>query len=280
VPGFPPEDARDLYAVMQTTLAELRSRRGLQTTGIHFLGVSLGALEGAYLSAIDAEERKIGIEKFLLINPPLDLTYAVEKIDEWGTLGKKFGLEKSQQIVAKALGVVDSFANVRDDPAVFHRLANKFAGFTTEEMHFLIAENLQSQLPELVYVTQVIHDQNLFAAPKDDMRKRLEEAKRFTFTDYHRKIALPRWRNQLSDPQADPETLMRRGSLSNIVDRLRDNPRVHVLHNADDFLVERKSIEALKELLGDRMTLYPHGGHLGNLWYPENKNYILKYFRR
>jgi hypothetical protein len=41
---------------MQTTLAELRSRRSLQTTtGIHFLGVSLGALEGAYLSAIDAD---------------------------------------------------------------------------------------------------------------------------------------------------------------------------------------------------------------------------------
>ena len=73
---------------------------------------------------------------------------------------------------------------------------------------------------------------------------------------------------------------MRRGSLSNIVDRLRDNPKVQVLHNADDFLAERKAIEALKDILGNRMTLYPHGGHLGNLWYPENKNYILKFFRR
>ena len=280
VPGFPPEDARDLYAMMQTTLTELRSRHGMQTTSIHFIGVSLGALEGAYLSVIDADERKVGIEKFLLVNPPLDLAHAVSKIDEWGALGKKFGLEKSQQIVANALGIVESFDNVRDDPAVFHRLAKKFAAFTTEEIQFLIAVNLQSQLAELVYVTQVIHDQNLFTAPKGEMRKRLEEAKRFTFTDYHRKIALPRWRKHLSAPQADPETFMRRGSLSNIVERLRDNPKVQVLHNADDFLAERKAIEALKDILGNRMTLYPHGGHLGNLWYPENKNYILKFFRR
>ena len=91
------------------------------------------------------------------------------------------------EIVAKALAIVDSFSDERrDDPAVFDRLAKKFAGFTTEELQFLIAENLQSQLPELIYVTQVIHDQKVLTAPKDDMRKRLEEAKSFTFIDYNR----------------------------------------------------------------------------------------------
>ena len=41
----------------------------------------------------------------------------------------------------------------------------------------------------------------------------------------------------------------------------------------------QKSIEALKEALGDQVTLYPYGGHLGNLWYPENKEYALRYFK-
>jgi hypothetical protein len=27
------------------------------------------------------------------------------------------------------------------------------------------------------------------------------------------------------------------------------------------------------------MTLYPYGGHLGNLWYPENKELAVKFFR-
>jgi hypothetical protein len=38
-------------------------------------------------------------------------------------------------------------------------------------------------------------------------------------------------------------------------------------------------IEGLKEVLGDQMTLYPYGGHLGNLWYPENKKSALVFFR-
>jgi hypothetical protein len=276
-PGYAPEDARDLYDVMQKTLTILRDRYNVKPTDIRFLGISLGALEGAYLSVIDADEGKIGIANYLLINPPIDLHYALNKIDQWSRLEKTFGPERSHELVSKALAIVDSFSDEKpDDPAVIDRFAKKLAGFTTEELRYLIAETLKSQLHELIYVTQVIQDRNVLPPPKDDIRKRLREAKSFTLGDYYWKIAVPVWRKQLGDPQADPESLLQRSSLALIMDRLRSNPKVHILHNVDDFLAERKSIEALKETLGDRVTLYPYGGHLGNLWYPENKKTVLK----
>jgi hypothetical protein len=278
-PGYAPADARDLYDVMQKTLTTLRDRYDVKPTVIRFLGVSLGALEGAYLSVIDADEGKIGIANYLLINPPIDLHYALKKTDEWSRLAQKYGPERSRELLSKALAIVDSFSDeTPDDPAVIDRLAKKLAGFTTEELQYLIAETLQSQLYELIYVTQVIQDQNALPAPKADMRKRLQEAKSFTLVDYYWKIAVPLWRKQSGDTQADPESLLQRSSLAPIMDRLRNNPKVHILHNVDDFLVERKSIEALKEALGDQVTLYPYGGHVGNLWYPENKKTVLKFF--
>ena len=278
-PGYTPEDARDLYDVMQKTLTTLRDRYDVKPTAIHFLGVSLGALEGAYLSVIDAEEGKIGIAKYLLVNPPIDLHYALKKTDEWSRLAQKFGPERSRELVSKGLAIVDTFADEKpDDPAVIDRLAKKLGSFTTEELQYLIAATLQSQLYELIYATQVIQDQNVLPTPKDDMRKRLQEAKSFTLVDYYWKIAVPVWRKHSGDLQADPESLLQRSSLAPIMDRLRSNPRVHILHNVDDLLVERKSIEALKEALGDQVTLYPYGGHLGNIWYPENKKTILRFF--
>lgn len=279
-PGYAPQDARDLYEVMQKTLATLRDRFSIKPASINLLAVSLGALQGAYLSVLDADEKKIGIAKFLLINPPVDLAYGVKKIDEWNNLASKFGRDKARQTVSKALAIVESFdGERRNDPAVFDLLVKKFKGFTTAEIQFLIGENLQGQLPELIYVTQAIHDQKVLNAPKDQMRARLEEAKSFTFTDYNQKIALPLWQKQTGDPQANLASFIRRGSLAHIVDRLRGNPKVHILHNADDFLAERKSIEALKEALGEQVTLYPYGGHLGNLWFPDNKKHFLRFFR-
>jgi predicted alpha/beta-fold hydrolase len=278
-PGYAPEDARDLYEAMQKSLAVLRDRYNVKITGINFMGVSLGALEGAYLSVIDADDGKIGIEKYLLVNPPVDLSYALKKLDEWSALQVKFGGDRSKDIVAKAVAIVESFSeDRRDDPAVFDRLVKKFASFTTEELQFLIAENLQSQLAELIYVTQVIHDQSVLAAPKDQVRKRIQEAKSFTFTDYNDKIAVPLWRREAADPQADLASFIKRGSLAQILDRLRGNSKVRIMHNADDPLADRKSIEELKEALGDQVTLYPYGGHLGNLWFPENKEYALRQF--
>ena len=52
-PGLAPDDARDLYEVMQKTLSLLRKRYDLKITAINLIGVSLGALQGAYLSVID-----------------------------------------------------------------------------------------------------------------------------------------------------------------------------------------------------------------------------------
>ncbi len=111
------------------------------------------------------------------------------------------------------------------------------------------------------------------------MRKRLDEAKGLTLTDYNEKIGLPLWRKEAAEPQANLETFIERGSLTHIIDRLRDNPKVHIMHNTDDILINRKAIEEIKETLRDRVILYPYGGHLGNLWYPENKKDDLKILR-
>jgi len=279
-PGYVPDDARDLYEAMQKTLEILKARHDVKITRINFLGASLGALEGAHLSVIDAEARKIGIDTYLLINPPLDLSYALEKVDEWSALQEKLGRNKSKGLLVKALGIVESFSkDKRDDPAVFARFTKAFAGFTREEIQFLIAEDLEILLPELVYVTQVIHDQGVLKAPKDQVRKRLEEAKSFTFKDYSEKIGVPLWRVQAAAPDADLDSFTTRGSLASILDQIRGNAKVHIMHNADDFLADRKSAEELKGALGDQVKLYPYGGHLANLWYPENREYALRIFR-
>jgi hypothetical protein len=278
-PGYAPEDARDLYAAMQRALDAIRARYGVKTTSINFMGASLGALEGAYLSVLDGSERRIGIEKYLLVNPPLDLSYALKRLDQWDALQDKFGRQKSEAILARALAIVEPYATEdRDDPATLDRLEKEFSSFTTEEIQFLIAENAQSALPELVYVTQVLHDQRVLKAGRDQARKRLEEAKGWTLLDYRQKIAVPLWRLQIAEPAADLESFDRRGSLAPVLGSLRGNSRVYIMHNADDVLVERKPLEELKRLMGDRMTLYPYGGHLGNLWYSENKRAILKLF--
>jgi hypothetical protein len=94
--------------------------------------------------------------------------------------------------------------------------------------------------------------------------------------DYVERMALPLWKQEGAQGRANLAEFARRGSLAAILDRLRGYPRVHIAHNADDPLTARQSILDLKKVLGDQVTVFPYGGHLGNLWYPDNKELVLR----
>lgn len=277
-PGYTPADARDLYEAMRQTLGVLDARYDVKTIGITFLGLSLGALEGAYLSVIDGAEGKIGIDRYLLVNPPTDLPYALGKLDKWSALGEIFGQRDSERLAAKARAIVEDIsADRRYDPGAFENLAREFSGFTRDQVKFLIAEFARAPLPELICVTQAMQEQHVPSAPKEQTRDCLQETKAWTFMEYGEKVGAPLWRRQEAEPSATVESFIARASLDPILDQVAKNPRVHVAHNADDILVEPTSLERLKAAMGTRMILYPRGGHLGNLWYAENKRDVLAF---
>ena len=61
----------DVVIQAMLTLNVLKAKNHLKVTRVNFMGMSLGALEGAYLSLLDGAEGRIGISRYLLVNPPL-----------------------------------------------------------------------------------------------------------------------------------------------------------------------------------------------------------------
>ena len=68
-------------------------------------------------------------------------------------------------------------------------------------------------------------------------------------------------------------------SLYALADYLRESPKIAVMHNADDVILGPGDIGFLRKVFGDRLTLYPHGGHCGNLNYRVNSDAMLEFFR-
>src|SRR5260370_4097688 len=184
-PGFAPDDAHDLYDAMQRTLTVLKTCYQVEPTRIALMAVRLGALEGAHLSVVDADEQKIGIDTYLLVNPPLDLTYAIKTVDEWNALSAKFGRDGSRRLVGRALSIIDAFATEdRTDPAVFERFAKELATFTTEQIHVLLAKSLQLSPPQPAYSTQLLHHPRHHPASMTEARRRIDDAHSVIFVDY------------------------------------------------------------------------------------------------
>jgi hypothetical protein len=48
--------------------------------------------------------------------------------------------------------------------------------------------------------------------------------------------------------------------------------------NVNDFILTKAELDYLQLIFGDRVKIYPRGGHLGNLEYKENLAYMVAFF--
>ena len=67
-------------------------------------------------------------------------------------------------------------------------------------------------------------------------------------------------------------------SLTEITDYLRGAEKITVMHNQDDIILEPGEIEFFNEVFGERATIYPYGGHCGNMNYTDNVSHMVGTF--
>jgi hypothetical protein len=83
------------------------------------------------------------------------------------------------------------------------------------------------------------------------------------FSEYFEKVFAPYYLARR--PGATPESLLAASRLDIIADNLRTNPDYYAQTNSDDVILDKAELAWLKTTLGERIVVYDHGGHLGNL---------------
>ena len=87
---------------------------------------------------------------------------------------------------------------------------------------------------------------------------------------------LPFWRKRFQGDNM--QSLIEETGLAAIEEHLRDNPRIAVMTNADDLILVPGDLAWLRAVFADRLTVYPVGGHLGNMNYRRNVADMLAFF--
>ena len=93
-----------------------------------------------------------------------------------------------------------------------------------------------------------------------------------SFERYATELLIP---HLLERHGTDPQTLTEQASLPSLTSALSNQADVRVFHNANDFILSPGGLDWLRETLGDRLTVFPDGGYLGNLWVPQVQESIL-----
>jgi len=284
VPGVLDDDSRDLYRVMTMAWEQQLSQR-LDVTKFYLSGFSLGAAQAAFVSKLDERDQVFGFSKVLMINPPVSLYNSALILDGflrdnvasgeeflafWDELAEVLSEEFATTHGEVQLGpdwLYRVYANRRPDERRLSMLIGLAFAFTAQNM-----VTMADVLTESAYIVPV----GIKARITANVDPYFIVAGRTPFTLYFRELMVPYYRR--SDPGITEESLKFRASLNSLEDYLRSTDKIGLVHNADDIIMAEGELDWLAEVFGNRATIWPRGGHGGNLSYRENVESMLAFF--
>ena len=291
-PGYSPQDARDLYAVMQ---AIKKQQQHLDVTEWHLTGYSLGGLQAAFVSHLDEKEQAFNFKRVLLLNPPVNLYTSINNLSRLAKT-QVVGINENRTFYELMLDKLTRYFNQKGhfdfNEAVLFDVQNSKQKLSDNELAMLIGSAFRFAAADINFTSDLINRRGIITPAQQKINDGtsltpfFKRALLCDFDCYLEQQLLPFWQVHFkqetlaleSPSAADLESLIQASSLYALADYLSSAHKVAVMHNADDIILGAGDLGFLKEHFAERLTLYPYGGHLGNLNYLDNGADILEFF--
>ena len=270
VSGDLQQDGRDLYAAAQAVLAHLPPKA--QVTDVHIIGYSLGGANAAVVKSLDASEHHLNIHRAVMINPPVSLFSSMDRLDRLFIQSIGPGEEGVEQLYRRLYARLANFYRASEQMHV--ETTDMYSAIaavlrTDADFSAAIALTFRLDLMNMFYEgdlyagTGVVLDPKHLPAPGDSTDAIGRELRARSFAEYFDKVFVPYY--LAHRPGATRESLIAENRLQIIGPTLASNPDYYALTNADDLILDADELAWLRSTLGERIVVYPHGGHLGNL---------------
>ncbi len=270
MPGYTPVDSADMYYALCKIFAALQEKYKDRITDKILAGFSLGGLHTLFIADMESklEGGKIGFDRYLALNPPVDLLYAVKRIDGYFSIGHTLTKKKISESVSKGLRLYQKVVDKKLDQSSLIDL-NK------DEARYVIGLDFHMTLVELIYSINsrnklsVLHqDYSWFS--KENLYKEIDK---FNFYSYMALILKPYYEKAMKC-SISMEEINKASSLMAIENTLKTNSKIRVIHTSNDFLLNSTQIKWLEDTFGSRVTMLDHGGHCGYLYFKQAADVI------
>jgi Alpha/beta hydrolase family len=270
VPGRTSQDAADLYRAMQRIHAQIARR--VPVTDVSLAGYSLGAWQSAFVADLDADQGALKLRKVLLINPPVSLYRSSVVLDRMVSDNLPGGIEGLNGFIDRVLARVTAVYQ-RSDQVDFSQdfLYGAYMALqpSPQELAALVGVAFRLASTNIAFTADVMSRWG-YLVPADrrlttgsSLTPYFDAGMRRGFEDYFENLLYPYY--QAYDPGLTRQQMIDESSLERIGTFLAETDRVGLVTNADDIILAPGDIDFLRRTFSTRATIFPNGGHCGNL---------------
>ena len=272
LPAYLPVDGHDLHVALTEIDRRLNHLYPGRLGNKALMGYSMGALNTLYLAATAPTNQLplLKFDRYVAINTPVRLLHGMNKLDEfyrapldWPAAERADDLENTFLKVAAL-----SQSTLTPQTSL---------PFDAIESKFLIGLNFRLILRDIIYSSQRRNNQGVLQHPLSNWRRNpvYQEILNYSYQDYVDQFATPYYSaHGLNSPTA--AALAQAGDLRTYETGLRANPDTRVIVNQNDILLTDEDLTWLHATFPpEELTVFPQGGHLGNLSNPTVQKAIL-----
>jgi ABC-type transporter lipoprotein component MlaA/pimeloyl-ACP methyl ester carboxylesterase len=262
LPAYLPVDGNDLHVALTEIDHHLNQLYPDRLGNKALMGYSMGALNTLYLAATGRTNQPplIQFDRYVAINTPVRLLHGVSKLDEFYRAPLDWpAAERTADMENTFLKVAALSRNTLTPQTSLP--------FDAIESKFLIGLTFRLELRDIIYSSQRRNNQGILHHGIHNFRREpvYQEILKNSYQDYFDKFVVPYYTALgLAAPVA--ETIGKADDLRTYTAALRANPDIRVIDNQNDFLLEPEDLAWLQATVPPaQLTLFPQGGHLGNL---------------
>lgn len=260
MPAYLPVDGHDLHVALTAIDRKLTGMYPHRLGQRALMGYSMGAFQSLYVAATAATNNLLKFDRYIAINPPVRLVHGITELDNFYRAPLQWPADERMDKIENTFLKVAALSKVKVLPRAP-------LPFNAIESKFLIGLTFRFTLRDIIYDSQRRHDQGILREPLWKYRRGpvYSEIMQYSYQDYVAQFAVPYYAKAgLAAPVE--ATLDRAGDLRTYSAGLADNGEIRVLDNENDFLLAPEDLAWLHATFPPgHLTIFPQGGHLGNL---------------
>jgi pimeloyl-ACP methyl ester carboxylesterase len=271
LPAYLPVDGRDLHVALTEIDHHLNASYPNRVGDKALMGYSMGALESLFIASAAPTNQPplLKFDRYVAINTPVRMLHGVSKLDEFYSAPLEWPSAERTDDIENTFLKVAALSKTTLTPQTS-------LPFNAIESKFLIGLSFRFTLRDIIFSSQRRNDQGVLKQPLWGLRREpvYQEILQYSYQDYFEKFVVPLYQARgMPSPAAELE---KAGDLRTYQAGLRANPNIRVIVNQNDFLLSDDDLAWLRATFPpEELTVFPQGGHLGNLINPSVQEAIL-----
>jgi ABC-type transporter lipoprotein component MlaA/pimeloyl-ACP methyl ester carboxylesterase len=302
MPAYLPVDGHDLHAALTEVDRRLHALYPNRLGNRALMGYSMGAFQSLFIAAtgptnqysvttkgsvrrflegkqgvkevmvdpVTNQSPLIQFDRYVAINTPIRLMHGISKLDEFYRAPLDWPSAERSDDLENTFLKVAALSKVTLTP-------RSSLPFDAVESKFLIGMTFRFSLRDVIFSSQRRNNQGVLQHPIRNFRREplYQEILQYSYQDYFEKFVIPYYQARgLAAPAG--ESLEKAGDLRTYDAGMRANHDIRIIVNQNDFLLEAEDLKWLHATFTpEQLTVFPQGGHLGNLSNPTVQKAIL-----